>query len=160
MAFSITTNRAQKADALGEDTGVEREEAAINRVVARYVETWNSHDMDAWGQLFTEDVDYVNRAGGWWRGNDANVENHKLIHAELAKHNTTYSASVSKIRFLTPEIALVHATWTMAGLAPKQGDTSGEFKGILSMVMIKRSEAWLIRAAQNTVTTDLTSDSS
>jgi uncharacterized protein (TIGR02246 family) len=59
------------------------DEDAIKQVLATYVETWNRHDMTAWGRLFTDDVDYVNRGGGWWRSNRENVDGHTAIHAML-----------------------------------------------------------------------------
>lgn len=49
------------------------DEEAIQKVLAPYGETWNRHDIEAWGRLFTDDVDYVNRAGGWWKGNKESV---------------------------------------------------------------------------------------
>lgn len=45
------------------------DEEAIKQVLATYVEAWNRHDVAAWGRLFADDVDYVNRGGGWWTSN-------------------------------------------------------------------------------------------
>ncbi len=66
--------------------------------------------MDAWGKLFTDDVDYVNRGGGWWKSNKENIEGHKLIHDMLAKQKQkmTYKSDVARITFLKPDI---NATW-------------------------------------------------
>ena len=85
---------------------------AIRKALAIYVDTWNAHDMDGWGKLFTDDVDYVNRGGGWWKSNKENVEGHKAIHDMLVRHKQkmTYKSMVAKITFLQPDIALVHAT--------------------------------------------------
>jgi len=58
---------------------------AIAQVLVTYVDSWNRHDMDAWAKLFTDDVDFVNRGGGWWRGSEENVEGHKSIHDMLVK---------------------------------------------------------------------------
>jgi uncharacterized protein (TIGR02246 family) len=90
-----------------------RDEAAIQKVLADYVEAWNKHDMTAWGKLFTDDVDYVNRGGGWWKSNRENVEGHQLIHDMLVrqKQKMTYKSDVEKITFLKLDIAVVHATW-------------------------------------------------
>lgn len=128
------------------------DEEAINKVLATYVETWNQHDMKAWGKLFTDDVDYVNRAGGWWKGNKENVEGHESIHDTLRKQKTTYKATVAKISFLQPDIAIAHATWEMTGYTRPWGENVENFKGIITMVMVKQDGKWLIRAVQNTVT--------
>jgi uncharacterized protein (TIGR02246 family) len=130
------------------------DEAAIRKVLADYVETWNKHDMTAWGKLFTEDVDYVNRGGGWWKSNRENVEGHQLIHNMLVrqKQKMTYKSNVKKITFLKPDIAIVHATWEWPGFTMPSGEEVKDFKGIITMVTVKQDGRWLIRALQNTVT--------
>ena len=140
----------------GQDKNEDRavDEGAIKKVLATYVETWNKHDMTAWGELFTDDVDYVNRGGGWWKSNKENVEGHRLIHDMLTKQKQkmTYQSDVAEITFLKPDVALVHATWEWPGFALPSGEEAKEFKGIITMVMVKRDGKWLIRALQNTVT--------
>jgi uncharacterized protein (TIGR02246 family) len=130
------------------------DEEAIQKVLADYVEAWNKHDMTAWGKLFTDDVDYVNRGGGWWKSNKENVEGHKLIHNILVKQKQkmTYKSNVEKITFLKPDIAIVHATWEWPGFTMPSGEEVKDFKGIITMVTVKQNGMWLIRALQNTVT--------
>jgi uncharacterized protein (TIGR02246 family) len=130
------------------------DEEAIRKVLADYVEKWNEHDMTAWGKLFTDDVDYVNRGGGWWESNKENVEGHRLIHDMLVKQKQkmTYKSNVEKITFLKPDIAIVHATWEWPGFTTPSGEEAKDFKGIITMVMVKQNGLWLIRALQNTVT--------
>jgi uncharacterized protein (TIGR02246 family) len=139
--------------ASGQDKGGERtaDEKAIKAVLATYEETWNKHDMNAWGKLFTDDVDYVNRNGGWWKGNRANVEGHEALHEAMKKQNQkmTWSAAVEKISFLSPDIALVHAASKWPGFALPSGE---EVKGgIMTLVLVKQDGKWLIRALQNTL---------
>jgi uncharacterized protein (TIGR02246 family) len=120
---------------------------AIKATVAMYAETWNRNDMESWGKLFTENVDYVNRAGGWWRSNRDNVEGHLKIHEQLVKQRQVmdYKTAVEKIAHLAPGVALVHASW--------EWPSSATSKGLITMVMERRDGTWLIRALQNTVTT-------
>lgn len=130
------------------------DEEAIKQVLTTYVEVWNQHDMTAWGTLFTDDVDYVNRGGGWWQSNTENVEGHIAIHNMLVKQKQpmTYTSTVSKIAFLKSDIALVHATWEWPGFTLPSGEEAKDFKGIITMVMVQQGGKWLIRALQNTVT--------
>jgi uncharacterized protein (TIGR02246 family) len=139
------------AQATTEDRAVD--EKAIRNVLAAYVETWNRHDMKSWGKLFTDDAQYVNRAGGWWRSNKENVEGHRSIHEMLVrqKQKMTYRSDVGAISFLKPDIALVHATWEWPGFVGPSGEEVRDFKGIITMVMVKRDGQWLIRALHNTV---------
>jgi hypothetical protein len=64
----------------------------------------------------------------------------------------TYQSAVARIAFLTPEVALVHATWEWPGFRLPTGEDARDFKGIITMVMVRRGGTWLIRAVQNTVT--------
>jgi uncharacterized protein (TIGR02246 family) len=141
----------------GQNKGEDRtmDEKAIKAVVAAYAETWNKHDMNAWGKLFTDDVDYVNRFGGVWKGNKANIEGHEVIHEALKKQNQkmTWAAVVEKISFLSSDIALVHVTWKWPGFRAPSGEELKDFRGIVTGVMVKQDGKWLIRAFHNTAVT-------
>ena len=128
------------------------DEAAIRAVVARYAETWNASDMAAWGELFTEDVDYVHRGGGWWKSNEENVESHRRLHELLARQNRAMNLqlTVAAIQFLRSDIALVHVTSTWPGF-DRSGDEKGGLGGIMTMVIVEDGGAWRIRALQNTL---------
>ena len=107
--------------------------------------------MTAWGALFTDDVDYVNRAGGWWRSNQENVDGHRLIHDALVRRNArpTLRAHVASISFLTDDIALVHVE--TSGPGPTPSGEMKELRGVMTVVMVKRAGTWFIRALQNTL---------
>jgi hypothetical protein len=99
-------------------------------------------------------VDYVNRGGGWWKSNKENVEGHQLIHEMLVKQKQkmTYKSDVARITFMKPDIALVHAWWEWPGFTQPSGEEVKDFKGIITMVMVKQEGMCLIRALQNIVT--------
>ncbi len=130
------------------------DEAGSTQVLATFVETWNRHGITAWGKLFADDVDYVDRAGGWWKSNKENVEDRGLIHEMLIKQNQkmTYKSTVAKITFLKSDVAIVHAIWEWPGFTLPPGEGVKGFKGIITMVTVKQDGKWLIRALQNTVT--------
>jgi uncharacterized protein (TIGR02246 family) len=109
--------------------------------------------MDAWGKLFTDDVDYVNRRGASWQSNKENIEGHKILHERLVRQKSpmAYKMDAAKVTFLKPDLALVQATWEWPGFIQRSGEAIGDFKGIITMVMVKQHEKWLIRSSQNTV---------
>jgi uncharacterized protein (TIGR02246 family) len=123
---------------------------AIDRVLSRYVETWRAHDMDAWGRLFTDDADFISHTGGWWKSNRENVAGHKAIPDSVIPQKARYRLATAKISFLTTDVALVHATWEWSGFIPSPGEAPVDRKGIITMVMTKHEDRWLIRASQNT----------
>ena len=89
-----------------------------------------------------------------WKGNRENLEGHQAIHEALKKQNQrmTWAATVEKVSFLTPDIALVHATWSWPGFTSPSGEVMNDFRGIMSLVMVKKDGKWLIRSLHNTVT--------
>lgn len=129
-----------------------KDEKAIRAVVARYAEAWNANDMTAWRELFTDDVDYVHRGGGWWKSNEENVEGHRRIHERLVEQNQEMNLelTVAGVSFLSSEIALVHVTSEWPGFGAPE-DEDGDLGGIMTMVMVQKGGAWRIRALQNTL---------
>jgi hypothetical protein len=67
-ALSLGVSELRNVTGQDKAEGRRMDEAAIRKVLADYVEAWNEHDLlTAWCELFTDDVDYVNRAGVWWK---------------------------------------------------------------------------------------------
>ena len=149
---AVTMFAAAAAAGAPRDAAAQRggdDEGAIRGVVASYVDAWNRNDMDAWGTLFTDDVDYVNRGGGWWRSNADNVAAHRQIHDGMVRRGArmTLNATVEKLAFLAPDVALVHVRTIASGAVPVANARSG----IMTILMVRRGAAWRIRALQNTL---------
>ena len=122
---------------------------AFEKILAHYVKTWNARDLDAWSDIFSDNVDYINRGGGWWTTNKDNVEGHRALFEKNPNAPKTYKASIEKISILRPDIALVHVRWVWPGIAGQ--DSEKDFNGIMSWVLIKEKSTWLVRSVQNTV---------
>ncbi|MDR7131752.1 uncharacterized protein (TIGR02246 family) [Algoriphagus sp. 4150] len=126
----------------------------IETVLNNYVIYWNTHDMDSWGRLFTDDVDYINRNGGWWKNNEDNIAGHKRIHEMLIKTGQpkTFNLTLRKIEFIKPEVALVQALSNWSGIKPSHPDNPPqEMNGIMTCVFLKLEGRWLIKTLHNTL---------
>jgi uncharacterized protein (TIGR02246 family) len=129
--------------------GQSPDENEIRKVEMGLQDAWNHHDMKAWASFFTEDADFVNVAGWWWKGR-AEIENkHTAIHAYIFRDSTLTIDEV-RTRFLTPEIAVVHILWSLTGNRNPDGSEGQSRKGIFTQVLEKQNGKWLIAAAQNT----------
>jgi uncharacterized protein (TIGR02246 family) len=129
--------------------GQNSDETEIRKVELELQEAWNRHDMKAWANLFTEDADFVNVAGWWWKGRTEIEKKHTDAHAFLFRESelTIYEVDT---RFLTPEIAVVHALWSLVGQKNPDGTLGQPRKGIFTHVLQRQNGRWLITAAQNT----------
>ena len=151
IAALMTAMTSHKTPAQADRNDDDRD---IRAIVAQYAETWNRNDMHAWGTLFTDDVDYVNRAGGWWQSNADNVSAHTAMHTGMVPRNSrmTLHASVEKIAFLAPDVALVHVRTRADGAVPQPAARASG--GIMTLVLLKQGDTWRIRALQNTLVTE------
>ncbi|HEY0702147.1 MAG TPA: SgcJ/EcaC family oxidoreductase [Candidatus Acidoferrales bacterium] len=126
-----------------------QDEAQIRAVEMRLQDAWNSHDMKAWANQFTEDADFVNVVGWWWQGRAQIESKHAKMHQSMFKDSTLAVGSVT-IRFIGPDTAIVHMLWTLEGAKNFDGGAAGERKGIFTEVLVRQGNDWLISAAQNT----------
>jgi uncharacterized protein (TIGR02246 family) len=127
----------------------EDDEQAIRQVEARWQDAWNRHDMDALAGLFTDDAAFVQVNGRRWNGPAEIKKNHAAVHTMMFKESV-WSNHDTDVRFLTPDVAVVHQTWGMIGDRNPDGSPRPPRDGIFTQVFVKRDGKWLITAAQNT----------
>jgi uncharacterized protein (TIGR02246 family) len=125
------------------------DETAVRNVLAEYAVSWNSHDMATFGRLFTEKCDYVNIAGVHWTGVQEIVQRHGELFQNKLK-TAVRTITGAEVRFSTPDVALVHATWDVTGSSRPTGEAVPVLKEITTMVMVKTDGKWLITAFQDT----------
>ena len=155
IACLMTLSVCGGAPATANDQDVAR------KAVNDFAETWNRHDMAAFGNLFTTDADFVNVGGRWWKGRDEIQRNHAFMHATIPQDTSgvglparayglfkasTYRFDRIDVRFLGNDVAVAHGAWTMTGDAR----TSEPRQGMMTFVLKLDGGRWLIAAAQNT----------
>jgi uncharacterized protein (TIGR02246 family) len=127
----------------------------VRNVLAEYAVAWNRHNVAAFGRLFTEDCDYVNVAGVHWKGVQEIVQRQgELFQGRLKTAVRTLTGV--EVRFSTPDVALVHATWDVTGSSHPTGEAVSVLKEITTMTMVKTDGKWLITSFQNTESGDST----
>jgi uncharacterized protein (TIGR02246 family) len=125
------------------------DEGAVRNVLAEYTVSWNRHDTAAFGRLFTEECDYVNIAGVHWKGVQEIVQRHAELFQNRLK-TAVRTLTGAEVRFSTPDVAVVHATWDVTGWNRPKGEAVPVLKEITTMTMVKTDGKWLITAFQDT----------
>src|SRR5271157_4181617 len=101
------------------------DEVEIRNLQTRQAEAWNRHDARAYAKLFTEDGDVVNVLGWWWKGR-VEIEK-KLTEAYVfVFRESTLTINEVDVRFLTPQIAVAHVRWSMAGARTPAGNSDAD----------------------------------
>ena len=85
------------------------DESAVRSLVNEFANTWNRHDMKAMHELDTEDVEWINVVGHYWRGQETVYKGHVAIHKGMSA-KTSMSVESVTIRSIAPTVAVAVAT--------------------------------------------------
>lgn len=140
LVLTATVLYAQK------NTNKERDEKAIRANVGQMVKGWNTKSGEQFAKPFAEDADYVVINGMQIKGRAAIAKGHQGIFDTIYK-NTNLELVVEKIRFLRPDVAVVHVSGTATTPQEVSVQTT---KARMTLVMTKTDGKWEISAFQNT----------
>ncbi|WP_245840894.1 SgcJ/EcaC family oxidoreductase [Puniceibacterium sediminis] len=116
---------------------------------AAFAAAWATRDGSAIGALFTEDADFVNVVGLWWRQRADIARAHdyalKSFFAE-----TYLRPGVIRVRQLGTDHAVVHCRFQMTGQLALDGSRAGDRQTVMSFVLERQDGGWLAVSAHNT----------
>jgi len=119
------------------------DEAAMRENVKQLETGWNTKSGAAFAKPFAEDADYVVINGMHIKGREVIATGHQQIFDTIYK-DTTLTLDVKQIRFLRPDVAVVHVS------GQRNGPGKESHGGMLTLVMTKEKQGWTIAAFQNT----------
>jgi len=121
----------------------------VTAIVNAFGECWNRHDMNSFAQLFSEDAEFVNVVGLWWKGREEIKRAHEFTHATMFK-NSRLTITDVKVRFPVEKIAIARAQWVLEGHVSPEGTALPARTGILLNVLSLTPAGWVIIDSQNT----------
>jgi uncharacterized protein (TIGR02246 family) len=121
------------------------DEDAVRDLFAQLLVAWERGDGSAYGALFTEDADYVAFDGSHTKGRQAIATSHQRLFDSWLK-GTRLVGQIERVRFLAPEVALVHAT----GATLMPGKERPLRPSLQTFVATKQQDAWRFAAFHNT----------
>ena len=137
MFINVPANKTQNSS---------KDEAAIRQVVQQVQDGWNAHAGKAFAAPFALDADYVVVNGMNMKGRETIEKGHTAIFSTIYKDSRN-AGTVKSIRFLRPDVAVVHVEWNLEFRA---GGETRKGHAMNTMVMTKDSGRWSITAFQNT----------
>ena len=124
----------------------------IDAMLASLIDCWNRHDVPAYISFWREDCDFVNVIGTHHHGRDKLQAELEWLHDGRFR-NTQLRNIGHSIRFLSPDLAIIHMRWHMDGDPGMPGHPSddGIRRGIFTHVAQKNARGrWRFVASQNT----------
>lgn len=136
--LQITPSAAQSSD-----------EQLIKAIEQVWDDGWNRHDAKMMASVLADDADFITVGGRKFKGRAA-------FQAYMEQtQGTQFAASTRRtietnVRFLTPEIGIVHARASISGDKNPDGSIRQPREVQMTRVVMKRDGRWLVVAAQNT----------
>ena len=115
-----------------------------------FARAWNDRDPDAIACLFDEDAEFVNVTGLRWHDRESIRQAHA---ARLGRglHDSTLATGETKVKLLSPGVAVVHSQMTLSGGGSADAVTPAAARTtIFSFVVHRAGERWLCASAHNT----------
>lgn len=121
------------------------DEAEVRALLQRLNEAWG--DADVYAALFTEDADYVIFDGSQVTGRAAIAESHRPLFEGFMR-GSRLASQITDLRFLTPDVALVHSKGAV--IQKRQKQASRRAISVQTTVVVRRDGRWQITAFHNT----------
>ena len=118
-----------------------------DEVVDIFARAWNTHDMKAFGDVLSDDADWVTVAG-------TRIKGRTEIQAFLDKEQngwartTSISTNGAAVRVLGTAAAAVHFNWEITGAIGHDGQPAAPSRGVNLFVVAKQAGGWRIVAGQ------------
>ncbi len=125
------------------------DEEAVRTLPRAFCDAWAKHDGHELAKIMAADVDFVTVGATWLHGSSDFEKYHsRLLSGRFKEASNTLITT--EVRFLRPDLALVHWSWTIEGDKNFDGTPRPKRYGMMLMVAEKRQGHWLVIAAQNT----------
>lgn len=118
-------------------------------IIDRFAQAWNDYNADGIADLFYENADFVNVTGKWWNTKTDIRKAHDFGLRVIFQHSKLEILNV-KEKFLSDDIAVVHARIRLTGQTEKEVETAGKRETMFLFVLQKTNGFWLCESAQNT----------
>jgi uncharacterized protein (TIGR02246 family) len=125
-------------------------QASPEEIPALFACAWNERNPDAIASLFDEDAEFVRDTGLCWHDRESIRKGH-ADGLEGSFSNSTMETSETKVKLLSPGVAVVHARMTLSG-----GESAGALAQpgprtmVVSFVAHRVGDRWLCASAHNT----------
>ena len=121
------------------------DEAAIRQLYVNYDAAWNAADAHGLAQLWADDADHMEPDGRIIRGRAA-VQQLFTDRFAADLKGTRSQQTIESVRFVTPDVAVVDASYEVTGMHPSDGTDLPAIHGRYVDIWLKHAGKWRIAA--------------
>jgi uncharacterized protein (TIGR02246 family) len=122
---------------------------AVRALPRRFCDAWAKHDAHQLAAIMADDIDFVTVGATWTHGRPDFEKYHSRLLTGRFKESSNTPLEIAE-RFLRPDLAVIHWTWSISGDKNYGGTPRPQRYGMMVMVAEKRNGNWLVVVAQNT----------
>jgi len=124
------------------------DEEAVRKLPQAFRDAWNNHNGHELAKIMADDVDFVTVGATLIHGrSDFETYHTRLLSGRFK--DSTITLLQLEVRFLQPDVAIVHWTRKVAGDKNPDGSPRNPRYGMMTMIAEKRGGAWLVATSQN-----------
>ena len=121
---------------------------AIEKQVDAFTNSWNNHNFADFKNYATDDAEWVNVVGMYWKNLKEVQYAHQYFHDRMFK-TVPLTKNWVTIRFITRDVAIAHVSTRSGAYTTPGGTNVPESDNIATMTFIKKHGEWLITACEN-----------
>jgi uncharacterized protein (TIGR02246 family) len=112
---------------------------------------WNHHDMKLFVSYMTDDVEWVNVVGMWWRGKAQVYKAHDALHKTMFKDRELHAPQSTAMRRIAPGVVVVTSVVPADAYKTPDGQVTPANRNVLTEIFVHRNGRWLVAEGHNTV---------
>jgi uncharacterized protein (TIGR02246 family) len=127
-----------------------KDAAEIHAALDGMQAAWNHHDMTAFVSYMTDDVEWVNVVGMWWKGKAQVFKAHDRLHKTMFKDRMLHDAQTVELRMIAPGVVIATSVIPADGYTTGGGQVMPADRNVLTEAFVHRDGKWLVASGHNT----------
>lgn len=126
----------------------DQDKAQIRQSIRAMTQAFNDRDDPGLAAVAMPDADWVTVTGRWTRGTAA-YANSRRSRFDGPLKNARIRPLETHIRFVRPDVAVVHVSHEMSGMTDEQGHLLAPHEELSTRVYLKHDRRWRLTAFHN-----------
>jgi uncharacterized protein (TIGR02246 family) len=149
VATTLLGSMCRASEDVTTRTPMSAEEAELRKYLLTIIDRFNKHEVGSpTSPGFTPDADFVNAEGRWMKGVEEIRRGHTTEDEGKLKDANIRLIEL-EIRFIRPDIAIVHQVHEMSGKRNSDGGPLAPHQQISTRILVKEQGRWITTAVQN-----------